>query len=779
VNFILFTISAIAWIWVWHRIKNLEDEFDSARVQRHEFAALTWRVFALEQIAPPPIPKREPEKPAPAPPAEPVFTAPAAVEPAAERPAPPRREWEALIGGSILNAVGAVVLVIGIALFLVYSFAHMTAAGRATLATIASVAILGAGVRIERKPRYRVFARGLIGAGWAALYATSYAIYAIPAAQVLPNAVAGSIVQLAVALGMVTHSLRYRAQAVTLVAYSAVFAALAVTPSSPFAVASLIPIAASVLYLAAKFEWDYVPLFGLVATYLTCISRGESDATLATSQSLFLTYWLIFELFDLRRVKFARIAGGIEFLFPLNAGGFLGLSYLAWNHHAPDRLWFASGCAAALFLASSIVRAMLLPRNSSPLFERLRQGGFEASLTVSALLAVMAIVGRAPGIWAAAALAVESEILYLSGVRFDSRFVRGLGTAVFGYSLGRLALTTAPGGTAVILGHSYRDWAPAVLLHAALFYWNRAIRPLAIYFSYAASALIAIILLAEMPHSTIGFAWAALGFVLLELGLVGNLREYRLQAYCLLAAGVFAGCGYALANQHAPWWPLAATVAVTYACAIQSRGTPEIAGWLSFAASFGGAVLLWRTLPHTDVALSWAGLALALEIAGEIFQFPELKWPAPIFSTAALLAACVIDINPPRLAISIPTAAIFYAQQFFARRGNDNRLVQCYSLLGTTLAATVLFDRVSGGLLTVAWGLLGLSLLGSGFATRERILRLQGLALLLICILKLFLYDLRNLETLYRILSFVALGLILLSVSWIYSRFRDHIVRLL
>jgi uncharacterized membrane protein len=51
--------------------------------------------------------------------------------------------------------------------------------------------------------------------------------------------------------------------------------------------------------------------------------------------------------------------------------------------------------------------------------------------------------------------------------------------------------------------------------------------------------------------------------------------------------------------------------------------------------------------------------------------------------------------------------------------------------------------------------------------------------LLLICILKLFLYDLRNLETLYRILSFMALGLILLGVSWIYTRFREKVKRLL
>jgi uncharacterized membrane protein len=74
--------------------------------------------------------------------------------------------------------------------------------------------------------------------------------------------------------------------------------------------------------------------------------------------------------------------------------------------------------------------------------------------------------------------------------------------------------------------------------------------------------------------------------------------------------------------------------------------------------------------------------------------------------------------------------------------------------------------------------LQGFILLAFGFAFSERILRLQGLGLFLICIMKLFFFDLRNLETIYRILSFVVLGLILLSVSWIYTRFRKQMRRL-
>jgi len=66
-----------------------------------------------------------------------------------------------------------------------------------------------------------------------------------------------------------------------------------------------------------------------------------------------------------------------------------------------------------------------------------------------------------------------------------------------------------------------------------------------------------------------------------------------------------------------------------------------------------------------------------------------------------------------------------------------------------------------------------------GLASRARVLRLSGLALLMACILKLFIYDLNELEALARILSFVVLGLILLGISWTYTRYREQIKRLL
>jgi uncharacterized membrane protein len=86
---------------------------------------------------------------------------------------------------------------------------------------------------------------------------------------------------------------------------------------------------------------------------------------------------------------------------------------------------------------------------------------------------------------------------------------------------------------------------------------------------------------------------------------------------------------------------------------------------------------------------------------------------------------------------------------------------------------------VRSSFVTLAWGAEGIGLLALGLPLRERMMRLSGLALLFLCILKLFMYDLSALEALARILSFVGLGLVLLGVSWAYTRYQEQIKRLL
>jgi len=70
-----------------------------------------------------------------------------------------------------------------------------------------------------------------------------------------------------------------------------------------------------------------------------------------------------------------------------------------------------------------------------------------------------------------------------------------------------------------------------------------------------------------------------------------------------------------------------------------------------------------------------------------------------------------------------------------------------------------------------AWGLYALALLGAGLWRANRGLRLVSLGFLLLTVAKVFLYDLGQLTGLYRIMSFLALGVSLILVSLLYQRF--------
>jgi uncharacterized membrane protein len=75
-------------------------------------------------------------------------------------------------------------------------------------------------------------------------------------------------------------------------------------------------------------------------------------------------------------------------------------------------------------------------------------------------------------------------------------------------------------------------------------------------------------------------------------------------------------------------------------------------------------------------------------------------------------------------------------------------------------------------LLSALWSLVGLTGLIIGLRTRLPALRSAALALLLITVAKVFLYDLSTLTSIYRVISFIVLGLLLLAGAFAYQRLR-------
>jgi hypothetical protein len=77
--------------------------------------------------------------------------------------------------------------------------------------------------------------------------------------------------------------------------------------------------------------------------------------------------------------------------------------------------------------------------------------------------------------------------------------------------------------------------------------------------------------------------------------------------------------------------------------------------------------------------------------------------------------------------------------------------------------------------LSGVWLLYSVALMAVGIWKSVRSFRIVAFVLFGITILKVFIYDLSFLETLYKIFSFIGLGVILLGLSYVYQRYKDTI----
>ena len=72
--------------------------------------------------------------------------------------------------------------------------------------------------------------------------------------------------------------------------------------------------------------------------------------------------------------------------------------------------------------------------------------------------------------------------------------------------------------------------------------------------------------------------------------------------------------------------------------------------------------------------------------------------------------------------------------------------------------------------LSIVWGVYGGCALAIGFWRRVRPLRLAALGLFGVTGVKLVLVDMATVKQMYRIVSFIALGLLMIGVSYLYHR---------
>jgi uncharacterized membrane protein len=198
---------------------------------------------------------------------------------------------------------------------------------------------------------------------------------------------------------------------------------------------------------------------------------------------------------------------------------------------------------------------------------------------------------------------------------------------------------------------------------------------------------------------------------------------------------------------------------------------------------------LFGRLPHPGLrlfgALLLGAVGVRLILNDEVFRYQERGWPILnwlLYTYGIAALCCLLGARFLSRAESSPFAK--------AAGVAPTRLPAAASLLGLVLIFVLInleiadyfspgrYIQLSGErsyardlTTSLAWGLYAMSLLVVGVWRRVPQLRYLSLAFLLLTVAKVFLYDLANVGGIYRILSFLGLGVSLLLVSLFYQRF--------
>ena len=88
-------------------------------------------------------------------------------------------------------------------------------------------------------------------------------------------------------------------------------------------------------------------------------------------------------------------------------------------------------------------------------------------------------------------------------------------------------------------------------------------------------------------------------------------------------------------------------------------------------------------------------------------------------------------------------------------------------------------DAIGQGFyLTASWTLLGALVFTAGWFLRERIYRLMSLALITAALARLLVVEVWTLESIGRIITFILIGVVLLSLGFVYTRYQDKLRRI-
>lgn len=205
------------------------------------------------------------------------------------------------------------------------------------------------------------------------------------------------------------------------------------------------------------------------------------------------------------------------------------------------------------------------------------------------------------------------------------------------------------------------------------------------------------------------------------------------------------------------------------------------------------------------ITISWAVLTLILVLLSFRLKENVINIASSILGLLTFGRVLIYDswklkpidfaniINSTRLFAFVATIVIFYIIAYlynknknsFSNYKNYLLYVNAFYAVAATISTTIIiWIEIWDTNITLnakkLWTSLSfviqaIVILGFGFSAKIKLFRIMGLILFGLAIIKVFLYDLSNLETGYRIFSFIVLGVIALLGAFLYNKYKEYI----
>jgi type II secretory pathway pseudopilin PulG len=663
---------------------------------------------------------------------------------------------ESTIGKRWIAWAGAIVLFVGVAFFLKYAFDNdwIGPTGQVVIGILAGIAFLAAGSRCIGKG-WRIFGQTIIGLGLAILYAANFAAFSAYEPPVMSQNVAFGCMVAVTAAG-VALAVLYDALPMAMLA---VLGGL-LTPwllstgkdarDSLFTYLLLLDL--GVLAVAFFRGWRLLDALALAGTFVLYggwydkfydykpAGMAPALAWLGAFYAVFLALPFVYHL--VRRIRFT-----IErFIMALaNAAFAFGMAWAMLHKDYAFSLGFvALGMAAAYLVLGSIIRRRL-PEDAPTLFGAI-------AMTVTFLTLAVPLQLHANGILLA--WAMEGPILAYLGYRFRYLPVRAFAAAVLVVAIGRLFFSsdTWPlheGHYVLLLNREFLTamMVPLAMgLYAVVHHWQRGGSAALDRAMKLAGALLAGLLAMVVASAELG-GWVE--------DMHGNLAAIA-SVTALWALGAVAYLQAGRSTRAAAWWIWGAGALVWLVAAVFGM------------ASFGQ----YAGVEHRLVLNVRFGACLLVVLAAFAYGRAVMRARLTDVNLSRIVGWVCLSVGMAGLLVLLSSEAYSYCQDTIS----TYTIAPIDPLAGELAAGQASIPdytnayRAGQMSVTVIWGVYAVGLLVIGFWRRLRVLRLAGLGLFALAAGKLVLVDLTGVQDIYRIVSFVALGLLMVAASYLYHR---------